>query len=172
MSFFEIFCLKGTYRRYLYISVSIANKILRSYKTQEVKVFILFCLLMEGSGAGSGSVQINTDPGSGGPRSYKSYESGSRGTLRIRIYELGAWCAHTTSTGVNFWSKCKEFCEQALCSAVEQERLEKVRSILETQTHVNVNGVNGDGFTLLGITAGVIILWSKFFTFFILETEL
>ena len=39
---------------------------------------------------------------------------------------------------------------QALCSAVEQEKLEKVRSILESQTHVNVNGVNGDGFTLLG----------------------
>jgi hypothetical protein len=48
------------------------------------------------------------------------------------------------------------FCVQALCSAVEQERLEKVRSILETQTHVNVNGVNGDGFTLLGMTAGVV----------------
>jgi len=40
---------------------------------------------------------------------------------------------------------------QALCSAVEQERLEKVRSILEHQTHVNVNGVNGDGFTLLDL---------------------
>jgi len=40
---------------------------------------------------------------------------------------------------------------QALCSAVEQEKLEKVRSILENQTHVNVNGVNGDGFTLLDL---------------------
>ena len=40
---------------------------------------------------------------------------------------------------------------QALCSAVEQEKLEKVRSILEHQTHVNVNGVNGDGFTLLDL---------------------
>ena len=33
---------------------------------------------------------------------------------------------------------------------MEQEKLEKVRSILESQTHVNVNGVIGDGFTLLG----------------------
>ena len=40
---------------------------------------------------------------------------------------------------------------QALCSAVEQEKIEKVRSILENQTHVNVNGVNGDGFTLLDL---------------------
>jgi len=40
---------------------------------------------------------------------------------------------------------------QALCSAVEQEKLEKARSILEHQTHVNVNGVNGDGFTLLDL---------------------
>jgi len=40
---------------------------------------------------------------------------------------------------------------QALCSAVEQEKLEKARSILENQTHVNVNGVNGDGFTLLDL---------------------
>ena len=43
------------------------------------------------------------------------------------------------------------FVFQALCSAVEQEKLEKVRSILENQTHVNVNGVNGDGFTLLDL---------------------
>ena len=40
---------------------------------------------------------------------------------------------------------------QALCSAVEQEKFEKARSILENQTHVNVNGVNGDGFTLLDL---------------------
>jgi len=40
---------------------------------------------------------------------------------------------------------------QALCSAVEQEKVEKARSILEHQTHVNVNGVNGDGFTLLDL---------------------
>jgi len=44
---------------------------------------------MEGSGAGSGSVQIITAPGPGGPERYKSYESRS-GTLQIRIYELGA----------------------------------------------------------------------------------
>ncbi len=43
---------------------------------------------------------------------------------------------------------------------------------METQTHVNVNGVNGDGFTLLGITAGVIISWSKFFTVLCRKTEL
>ena len=41
--------------------------------------------------------------------------------------------------------------EQALCSAVEQEKCEKARAILENQTHVNVNGVNGDGFTLLDL---------------------
>ena len=40
---------------------------------------------------------------------------------------------------------------QALCSAVEQEKYEKARSILENQTHVNVNGVNADGFTLLDL---------------------
>ena len=40
---------------------------------------------------------------------------------------------------------------QALCSAVEQEKFEKARSILENQTHVNVNGVNADGFTLLDL---------------------
>ena len=40
---------------------------------------------------------------------------------------------------------------QALCSAVEQEKCEKARAILENQTHVNVNGVNGDGFTLLDL---------------------
>ena len=40
---------------------------------------------------------------------------------------------------------------QALCSAVEQEKFEKARSILENQTHVNVNGINGDGFTLLDL---------------------
>jgi len=40
---------------------------------------------------------------------------------------------------------------QALCSAVEQEKIDKARSILENQTHVNVNGVNGDGFTLLDL---------------------
>ena len=40
---------------------------------------------------------------------------------------------------------------QALCSAVEQEKFEKARSILESQTHVNVNGVNADGFTLLDL---------------------
>ena len=43
------------------------------------------------------------------------------------------------------------FLMQALCSAVEQEKVEKARSILEHQTHVNVNGVNGDGFTLLDL---------------------
>ena len=40
---------------------------------------------------------------------------------------------------------------QALCSAVEQEKFEKARSIFENQTHVNVNGVNADGFTLLDL---------------------
>ena len=34
---------------------------------------------------------------------------------------------------------------------MEQEKLEKARSILENQTHVNVNGVIGDKFTLLDL---------------------
>jgi hypothetical protein len=45
-------------------------------------------MLVEGSGAGSGSVQIITDLGLGGPKSFKSYESGSRGTLRIGFMNL------------------------------------------------------------------------------------
>ncbi len=87
------FCLIwGTSRRYIYISLQIKQDIKKSQTTRH-QGFHSF-LLVEGSGAGSGSVQIITHSGSGGPQSYKSYESGSRGTLRIRIYELGAWCSH------------------------------------------------------------------------------
>ena len=49
---------------------------------------------------------------------------------------------------------------QALCSAVEQEKFEKARSILENQTHVNVNGVNADGFTLLDLAFMLVTLIS------------
>jgi hypothetical protein len=45
--------------------------------TKELKLrfFIFFCSLIEGSG--SGSIQIITDPGPGGPKTYRSYTSGS-----------------------------------------------------------------------------------------------
>jgi hypothetical protein len=49
----------------------------------------LFCLLMEGSEAGSGSVQIITDPDPGGPKTYGS--SGS-GTLQVGLYFSSETC--------------------------------------------------------------------------------
>jgi hypothetical protein len=51
-----------------FTSVFTDNKQIRSHKIVEIRVFLnFFCLLMEGSGPRSGSVQIITDPDPGGP---------------------------------------------------------------------------------------------------------
>ncbi len=52
----------------------IKNKFLKSHKTVEMKEFSQFFSLLEGAGAGSGSVQIFTDlnPDPGGPKTFGS----------------------------------------------------------------------------------------------------
>ncbi len=73
--------------QYLLLNVGIIisdNKLFRNLNTVEIKVFSkLFCLLMERSG----SVQIITNPDSGGPKTYESY--GCR-TQREKTFKKGA----------------------------------------------------------------------------------
>ncbi len=54
-----------TYFQYIYI---LNNKLLESHKTAEIRVFLIFCLLLQRSG----SVQIIKDPDfdPGGPKTY------------------------------------------------------------------------------------------------------
>jgi hypothetical protein len=40
---------------------------------------------------------------------------------------------------------------QALCNAVEHEKLEKAKSILEQHPDLRLDGINGDGFTPLDL---------------------
>ena len=49
---------------------------------------------------------------------------------------------------------------QALCNAVEHEKFEKAKSILEQHAHLRLDGINSDGFTPLDLVISRSLPWT------------
>jgi hypothetical protein len=77
--FFNVFL--ACYTVGIFTSLFKDNKLTRSHRTVEIKTSLhFFCLLMGGSGARAGPIQIIADPDPGGAKTYNFYGFGS-GTL-------------------------------------------------------------------------------------------
>ncbi len=62
-------------------------------KQKKIKVFLLFCFLMEGSGSGAGSGQKIKDLDQGGPTTYTDPKSGSRSkTINLSRLKVRSKC--------------------------------------------------------------------------------
>ncbi len=105
-----------TYCRSIYNSLQI-KQVIKKSQSVELKVFSMFCLLMEGSG--SGAVHIITDPDPGGPKTsepcyeyyFKAFLSYLARNMRFLMYCLSSptLCPVTFTISASFAMENRQF---------------------------------------------------------------